>query len=608
LKFRKWFVLMFFPLLFLINGCEKEIKPEESFKTYVSNWIKMDYAGMYDQLSEDSKKAMTKDAFIKRYNAIYKGIQTKQLNVSFDPPNATTASHSADKVEMTYHVNMTTVAGPITFDHKVTLVKENVDKQTRWNVSWDPSLIFPQLNQGDKVQVQVTKAQRGEINDRNAIGLAVNGPVSKRDSHPGKNFRRYPLGEAAAHLTGYVGTINAQELEKWKDKGYQMGDIVGKSGLEQVFEDQLRGKDGVRIYIVDEKGAEKQTIIKVDPVAGQTVTTTIDSTIQKAMFEQLKPDAATASAIQPISGDILALVSSPSYDPNQMVEGVTKEQWNKWNNDPQKPLLNRFTKAFVPGSAYKVITAAIGLNTHTLDPQKERNIDGLHWTKDASWGNYYVTRVHAAENVNLQKALVFSDNIYFAQAALDIGKERLTKEATNFGMGEKLPLPYPFEISTLSNKGIVNEIQLADSGYGQGEVTMTALHVALAYTPLVNEGKIPYPALILNEKNHPKIWKENVMASETVREIKNDLIKAVNSPEGTGHKAAIPDITIAGKTGTAELKKAKGEDGVEYGWFVGFNVDHPQLLISMMVEDVKNRGGSGYVASKVRNIFQKFIK
>lgn len=582
-------------------------------------------------------------------------------------PKPDKPQQDADEISMRYKVSMDTIAGPLQFEHEAKLVKRKLDNETKWRIAWNPSLLLPSMTEGDKVRVTTEKGERGEIMDRNGNGLAVNGTARQIGIVPGrlgdkaeqtkamlaeklnigvdaingmlsakwvkpdsfvpiafvpdgstepyrdlpgvvfqnKKVRVYPFAEAAAHLTGYIGEISAEQLERRKEQGYAAGDLIGKAGLEQLFEDRLRGKGGARIAITDADGNEKATLARTEAAAGETIRLTIDASVQQALYNELKTEAGSAAAIQPVKGDILALVSSPSYDPNAFQRGLTGEQYNKWNTDPRQPFLNRFTKAYAPGSAFKLVTAAIGLDAHTIDPAEQKKIAGLNWSKDGSWGNYYVKRVHESNPVNLLNALVYSDNIYFAQAALALGKETFASAAAKFGIGEDLPLAYPFQKSQLANNGIRSDIQLADSGYGQGEVTMTSLHAALVFSALVNKGDIVYPVLTdEEEQNRSKLWKTRAMTPETAALLKDDLVQAVTGP---GHGTYIPGASIAGKTGTAEFKRSKDEDGLENGWFVGFNAADPQLLLSVMVEDVKGRGGSGYVTAKVKRVFQQML-
>lgn len=666
--------MLIFLCILVLSGCKKEQeKPSDVFKEYLADWQQKNFTGMYGKIDSKSQAEITMEEFVQRYGKIYDGMEVSQVSVT--PLEVKDHEKGITEMEFKYILKMNTLAGPLQFQHQMKLLKTKIDKETKWRILWEPSLILPQMADGDKVRVQRIKAERGEILDRNGSGLAANGTALQIGIIPGelggagedtkaklaemlnmstddinkklsaswvkpnlfvpiaivaedvvdnfrdisgidfqeKKIRVYPYAEAAAHLTGYIGEISAEQLEKRKEQGYMKGDLIGKSGLEQVFEDELRGKNGVRIFITDTDGKEKAIVAETEAVAGKTIKLTVDANLQDIIYNELQKDAGSAAAIQPVSGEILGLVSSPSYDPNAFQRGMTNEQFDQWNNHPQKPFLNRFSRGYAPGSSFKIVTAAIGLDTKTLNPAQEKSISGLTWAKDKSWGSYYVKRVHEINPVNLRNALVYSDNIYFAQAALQIGKETFEKETFNFGMGEEIPIPYPLKKSQLSNNGIKNEIQLADTGYGQAEIMVTSLHMALIFSALVNEGDIVYPLLTeedgLTRLAHFDPWKEKAMSPETASMLKNELVQVVSSPNGTGRGAYIPGSSIAGKTGTAELKQSKEENNsTENGWFVGFDAADPQLLVSMMIEDVKQRGGSGYVAPKVKSIIQQDVE
>lgn len=417
--------------------------------------------------------------------------------------------------------------------------------------------------------------------------------------------RIYPYKEATAHLTGYIQELSEEELKEKEEAGYSPGDIIGKSGLEQEFEQKLRGNDGGRIYIVDENGDEKQEIIKTEPIDGETIQLTIDSQLQKKMYEQFGEDVGTAAAIDPRTGEVLSLVSSPAYDPNDFVLGLSNEKWQALNEDPNKPLVNRFAQTFAPGSVFKPITGAIALESGKITPSSTVNVDGLTWQKDESWGDYYVKRVSEMSTpVNLEKALIYSDNIYFAQTALSIGEEEFITKSKDFGFGERLPIEYPIKTSQLVNDRFENDIQIADTGYGQGAIEMSILHTAIAFTPFLNDGNLIAPKLVEDESStEANVWHANIVSSETASLINGALIQVVESPSGTAHAAKTPDRKLAGKTGTAELKMRQAEKGKENGWFVAYDSEKQDLLIAMLIENVEERGGSGYVVKQVRNLF-----
>ena len=412
--------------------------------------------------------------------------------------------------------------------------------------------------------------------------------------------RVYPAKEAAAHLIGYVGPITADELEKLEGKGYGASDLIGKRGLEQVLDERLKGENGAKIAIAKEDGTE-EVLAEKEVQNGENILLTIDSTIQNQLYGQLSDQAGTATAIHPQTGETLGLVSAPSFDPNVLTLGATADQWGALENNPQTPLLNRFSANYSPGSVIKPITAAIALKEGTIDPQTTIQVNGLQWQKDASWGNYYVTRVKDPNApVDLEKALMYSDNIYFAQAALGLGKDKLMSGLKGFAFEEEIPYMFPLEPSKTGSMD--TEILLADTGYGQGEMEMNIVHLAATYTPFINKGNLITPTLLLDDEK-AKAWKENVISEEQAALINNMLQKVVEDPQGTAHKAKLDGLPLAGKTGTAELKVKQGEKGTENGWFVAYNTENPSLLVAMMIEGIQDKGGSGIVVEKVKNIF-----
>ncbi|KFM98663.1 penicillin-binding transpeptidase domain-containing protein [Bacillus clarus] len=657
-----WGLLLLCVALVLV-GCGKEEKPQQAFDTYAKAWNKQKFADMYDQLSENAKKTISKKEFTEKYEKIYAGIEVKNLKVE----TGDVKDDKEDKGPVPFKVSMDTVGGNISFAHEAKMVKEKDGDKESWKIDWTPDFIFPSMTKDSKIRMQTKQPKRGEIYDRNGKGLATNGKASEIGIIPEKlgdaapqtkeavakllnmsveeidqklaakwvkpnylvpigilqegttqnayidlpgvstrpvDVRTYPLGEAAAHLTGYMGKVNAEDLKTLEKKGYQADDPVGKAGLEQVFEEKLRGKKGGRVFIEDAQGKEIKNLAKTDAVDGENVNLTIDSAVQEKIYNEMKGEAGSSAAVNPKNGETIALVSSPAYNPNIIVRGTSKAQREAWDKDLKKPMTNRFTQLSVPGSVFKPITGAIGLETKTIDPKEELKIEGLQWTKDSSWGNYYVTRVKDANPIDFDKAMKYSDNIYFAQEAIKIGKDKFMSEAKKFGFDEKLPIEYGFPASKIAKDGIKNDIQMADTGYGQGQVLMTPLHLALTYAPIVNEGNIPSPHLIKTD-NQPKPWKENVISKGNQDILKTALTKVINDSDGTGKVAKIDGMTLAGKTGTAELKVSKEAEGKELGWFTAFDLNSPDMIVTMMIEDVKGRGGSNVPSEKVKHVFQK---
>jgi len=417
--------------------------------------------------------------------------------------------------------------------------------------------------------------------------------------------RVYPYGEANGHLHGYVQQINAEELEEMADQGYDSQSIIGKSGLESLYEDRLRAKDGHKISILDSEGNEKEALAMEPAQDGEDITLTIDINWQTQVYQAYQEDESCSVVMNPKTGEVLALVSTPSYDSMAFVLGLSQEQWDALNSDAAQPLYNRVRETWVPGSSFKPVIGAIGLSTGTLTADEDLGASGLSWQKDSSWGDYYVTTLHEYSGAaNLRNALVYSDNIYFAKTALQIGADTLAQQLEKLGFNQEIPFDISMTSSQYSNtEGIDTEIQLADSGYGQGQILVNPLHLACIYSAFFNEGDMIAPYLEYEEGKTPSYWIEDAFTPEAAQTIYEDLQEVVSDAGGTGHNAAsVSGVTLGGKTGTAEIKDSQEDtEGTELGWFAVYNTgasDEDTVLMLNMVEDVKGRGGSGYVVDK----------
>ena len=423
--------------------------------------------------------------------------------------------------------------------------------------------------------------------------------------------REYTLGEATAHLIGYVQSVTAEDLEEHAGEGYTANSVIGKSGMEGLFEKELKGQNGCRVYIVNSEGKEKEELAYILVQDGHDIKLTIDANLQSSLYEQFKEDKSCSIAMNPYSGEILALVSTPSYDNNDFIMGLSSEQWTALNEDEDKPMYNRFRQVWCPGSTFKPIIAAIGLQSGAIDPMEDYGNVGLSWQKDASWGSYHVTTLHAYEPVILENALIYSDNIYFAKAALKIGSDELENSLIRLGFNEELPFEIKMAESQYSNtEGIETEIQLADSGYGQGQILVNPLHMACIYSAFCNEGNVIKPYLVYQNEAEAEYWIPGAFSNETASRVLEGTKKVVNDSNGTGYAAHRDDILLAGKTGTAEIKTSKDDtSGTELGWFAIFTAEDTEcpILIISMVEDVKGRGGSGYVVKKDSLVLEEWF-
>ncbi len=425
--------------------------------------------------------------------------------------------------------------------------------------------------------------------------------------------REYPYGQTLAHLTGYVQAISAEELETMEKDGYDSNSIVGKTGLEKLYESSLRGTDGSEILILNSDGSLKETLGYQAALDGKDVHLTLDANLCQILFSQLGDDKGLAVAMNMKTGAILSLVSTPSYNPNEFVAGITASSWEALNNDERLPMYNRYTSTWVPGSVFKPVTAAIGLDKGTIDPGAVSQSNGLSWQKDSSWGSLFVTTLETYGDVTLQKALAYSDNIYFAQAALNLGRDSFIQGLTNLGFGENMPFTMELGTSTYGTLAdSSDEILLANSGYGQGEMLVNPVHLASIYSAFMNDGNMLKPYLVSNSEElggeaaaPGSFWKTGVFGAQTAQTINDDLRTVIS--EGTGTQALEAGVTLAGKTGTAEIKDSQQDTtGTELGWFAAYEIDNTNdpILILMMVEDVKERGGSHYVVPKVSEAFR----
>lgn len=421
--------------------------------------------------------------------------------------------------------------------------------------------------------------------------------------------RVYPYGAATAHLTGYVAGISAEELEARAGQGYSASSRIGKVGVEALLEERIRGIDGCRIVITDSEGNEKQILAQRGKVDGENVTLTIDAAMQNMLYEQVKEDKSAIVVMNHQSGEILTLMSTPSYDPNAFVLGLESGQWEAWRDDERNPMYNRFKASIVPGSSFKPIIAAIGLQTGSFTADENFGYGGRSWQKDSSWGGYTVTTlIDSGDPVTLTNAMINSDNIYFSKAALKIGAEQLASELERIGFGEAVPFMFGTTSSSFGNNHVFEgEIELADSGHGQGRVLINPLHMASMYSAFTNEGDMITPYLEMKPTPSAEVWIADAFQPEVVNTVQDAMIQVIENPAGTAYTARVDGMQLAGKTGTAEIKDSKDDEtGTEMGWYCAYNLDASpsnSLLFIGMVEDVKERGGSHYLLPVGQSVF-----
>lgn len=645
-------------------------KPENVLQTFASYINDKKYEDMYSLLSSKSRANISEEDFIKRNKNIYEGIETENFSVDIQ-----SIENENKLAKVTYKNSMDTMSGHVDFTNTVTLeLNEEKEYKIDWTsnlifpkLNTEDKVRVKTIEakrgsildrNGEYLATNGVASQiglvPGKMSDNKEEDIAkiaellnmtsdgINSELSasyvKADTFVplktvGKNElelknkllevkgikiidtdeRIYPQGEAISQLVGYIQPISAEELKEKAKDGYTSSSKIGKYGLERAYESTLRSINGSEIYIEDVNGNKKTSIAKQEQKDGQDVKLTIDSKLQQTVYEQFKDDKSAVVVMNPKTGEMLALASCPSFDSNDFSLGMTTADYKNLTENPDNLLYNRYLATYAPGSSFKPIIGAIGLTTGAFSADEDFGRSGTKWQNNNSWGDFYITTLSTYSGpANLRNALIHSDNIYFAKAALKIGGKNLINSLKNIGFGQQIEFPQTISNSSYSNsESFTNETQLANSGYGQGEVLVNPIHMAMMYSAFVNEGNMIMPYLEYKENassQTAKYYKENAFSKEAANEVRDDLIQVVENPSGTAHSAKIEGKTIAGKTGTAEIKQSKDDtEGTEIGWFNAFNVgesDENSLLIVSMVEDVKGKGGSHYLLPKVRAIFE----
>ena len=653
-------ILIVFVLEIIILNVKNRVKPEDILNTYISLLNEGKYEEMYEMISSDSKEKISKEDFIKRNKNIYEGIDACNIKI-----NVLDIQKNDGIYEIEFNESLNSVAGNINFRNTSKFSKEN----KKYLLKWSSSQIFPYLRDKDKIRVSTVKANRGEILDRNNIKLAENGKLSLVGLVPGKlgnekesnikkvanlleiseefileklnkgyvkedtfvdlkkvsmsntklkeelleipgvminsvDGRVYPFGKELSHLIGYIKPISMEELNNKEKEGYTSKSYIGKSGIEYSFENELRGIDGVEINILDENGNKIREIAKQDKKDGKDIKLTIDSKLQTNVYNQMKDDKGLFVVMNPKTGELLSLVSAPTYDANDFILGLTNSKWDELNNDEKKPLFNRFLQSYCPGSTFKPITGGIGLSNNIIKKDTTFEYSGNSWQKDKSWGDYKVTTLKSYLGPkNVTNALINSDNIFFANTALKIGKDKFKYNLEDIYFNKDMDIMLNTKKSQIGD--LKSEIKLADTGYGQGDLLVNPIHMASIYSIFYNEGKMVKPKILYSDNNKIEYLNENAISKEAANIIKEGLIEVIENKDGTAKDMKIDGIKIAGKTGTAELKKTSDDkESGTLGWFNCFtiNKENEDYLIIGMVENTQNNssGGSHLVIKKIK--------
>ncbi|MDN7227543.1 penicillin-binding transpeptidase domain-containing protein [Planococcus sp. N064] len=607
--------ILFLLLLILLAGCQEEqqVTPEEQLEEeqvtpknrlmeYISRWEQGDFAGMYEgYLTEGTKMAYETAVFVDWQKQLHQELAIQNVEVAYAKPEEDMRWSKEKPADFRIQITMDTAAGPVEFDRTLTLLFETQGGTEDWFAEWNPSFIFPQLEEGDTVEIERSNPQRGELHDRTGKPIAVNGKAyevgvvpanfdeakkkndlaallditpAEIDQKLGQSWvqpghyvplavlpakaeaalqqifaipgterrevqlRQYPYGEALSHVSGFIGPITAEQLAERKGQGYGPDDLIGRQGLEEVLEDRLRGEQGVRILL-------RKALEGIDPIVaaekparpGEIIKLTIDAELQKRVYQAMKGQAGASAAVDPNTGETFVLLSSPGFDPNVFAAGIKGSEFSKLQNNALKPLFPRFTGSYAPGAAIEPVISAIGM---------------------------------AAGNVSSK----------------EIEHDVLLKGLKSFGFGEEMPLPLKLAVSQISNDGTLDAAgQLSQAKSGRGQMQVNLLHLASMYEPFATGGAIYKPTLLLDEKD--EIWKEGSLNPEQAETVRTSL-----QSTDTGN-------WLAEKTGTAQ------NGGIETDFAVSFNKTNPNLILAVMIENAKEDNRTAEVSAVSASVFKE---
>jgi penicillin-binding protein 2 len=435
--------------------------------------------------------------------------------------------------------------------------------------------------------------------------------------------RLYRYGNLASHLVGYVGEISEQDITAKAFPGAISGSLVGQTGVERYYNQLLVGKDGERQVLVDSVGREVGLVNEIDSVVGGEIQLTLDLDLQLVAEKALEGKVGAIVAMDPRNGEILAMASAPSFNPNVFSPRISGDQWNQLVTDPDRPMQNRaIQNSYSPGSIFKLIMSDAGLEEGLLDAGQPVVCKGS--------AEYYGRIFHCHEKkghgtIYLEQAIAKSCNIFFYELGRRLGISKIAEHAHALGLGERTGVDLPGERSGVMPspewkmqarraKWYVGET--ISVSIGQGAVSTTPLQILRAVSAIATGGLLTTPHVLLDADRAPKSelkWpvRHLPLSEDHARRIREGMWQSVNN-WGTGHNAAIPGQDICGKTGTVQViakeNKTQGQDDVEdHSWFAGFaSRDNPEIAVVVFIE----HGGMGGVAAAplARQVFSAYLE
>jgi penicillin-binding protein 2 len=445
-----------------------------------------------------------------------------------------------------------------------------------------------------------------------------------------KPQRHYIYSEFASHVIGYLGEINENQLNSGKYPDSKPGDLIGKYGVERKWQNDLNGLRGEEQVEVDAVGRRLKVISRQPPASGYNIGLTIDKNLQFVAEEQLKNKKGAIVAVHPRTGEIIAMASSPSFDPNMFLQGIDRSQWSNLMSSKDHPLQNRaIAGQYPPGSTFKIVMALAGLEEGVIDPDEEIFCNGSF-----TLGNhtYHCWRKQGHGRVNLHRALVESCDVYFYNVGKRLGVDKIAEYAKMCGLGSATDFELGFEkdglIPTsdwkLQRFGIPWQPgETISTAIGQGYVLVTPLQMARLISALFNGGYFYQPSVIewVGKENNkiyrfvPKVLGRLHAKEQNMALIRDALIGVVNEPHGTGSSARLKAFTVAGKTGTAQVLELGREKAVskevaaefeDHAWFLAIApVENPTLAVAILVE---NGGHGGSAAAPIaKKMFEAYL-
>ena len=442
-----------------------------------------------------------------------------------------------------------------------------------------------------------------EFSHHNFLGVSIEA----------RSKRAYATGNLAAHLLGYVGEVSQRELDQ--SARYRRGDIVGKFGIEKIWDEALRGRNGGRQIEVDASGKHLAIIEELPSQTGHSLVLTIDVDLQKEAEDALDGRPGAVVVLDVSNGEVLALASTPTFDPRVFALGISAKEWRALRDDPLHPMTNRAIQGqYPPASTFKIISALAALAEGVITPDTPVYCPGY---MQMGRRRFRCWRQRGHGSVDLRRALAESCDVYFYQLSRRLGIQTIATYARLFGLDEPLGIGLPYEAGGIIPDQAWKQQQIGEPWYqgetvsviiGQGYVTTTPLQMAAVAAAVANGGTVYRPRVVKQvitatgevvESQSPEVVSRTGIDAEHLRVITEGMIDVVHEVYGTGRRAQVPDIRVAGKTGTAQVISGRGGSSLQvarhlrdHAWFVAFApADAPKIAVACLLEHAAHGGG-----------------